>query len=583
MFGGLPAAPGPGASNAASNRLAKTKCSGDGMGVSELAAPHVTPQADAGERFRRARNRKRRRAWATIASIMSDQEVILRALELVRRRLRLARALRDAAIVSGMVAVLLVLWRVLYLFPGRAPLLAAAVLAALLLLVAGVLLLVRSALIARCPLGVAAALADARAGLSDELQSAHWFLQHPAPSPWVEAQVAHAAQSARGLEPAALFPLRFGRRGLVAAGAAPLMVVVAWLVPPLAPPSDAAVTASPEVQASQVQVLREVADQVRDETAARKLREAIAAVESRGATGEEKQRALAEAQRAVEQQDLEAASAREGLYRVADKLRGQQRLEEVAKALEEGDAARAARLVQRMAQAPGAEGREADSSVESRSDERDLERLLDVVARGQGAEQSEAASAAAKETVDRLREIAQQLDTQERLSQSARTLQQLQLSVAQRSQLAAGRFGQQAAQNSTPAPQTGQTSMPGGVMFRTTAVARETTPSAQQEGSKTGSALGDSRADPVLGAKATSLEVQLKQEAVPDRPQQDDRTGAGWFYTESRQQAATLGFEEVRAPAQSELGQSTAVDAVSIRHRRMVKNYFTTLRQDPTP
>jgi len=513
---------------------------------------------------------------------MSDQEVILRALELVRRRLRLSRALRDAAIVSGMVAVLLVLWRVLYLFPGRAVLAATAVLAALLVLVAGLLLLVRSALVARCTLGGAAALADARAGLTDELQSAHWFLQHPTPSPWVEAQVAHAARSAGRLKPAALFPVRFGRRGLIAASAGPLMVVMAWLVPPLAPPSDAAVAALPEAQASQVHVLRELADQVPDETTARKLREAIAAVENRDATTAEKQRALAEAQRALEQQDLQAASAREGLYRLADKLRGQQRLEDVAKALEEGDAARAAKLVRGMASAPGAEGQEGDASVEGRRDERDLERLLDVVARGQGAEQSEAASAAAKETVDRLKEIAQQLDTQERLSQSVRALQQLQLMVAQRSPLAAGRFGQQAAQNSTPAPQTGQTNMPGGMMFRTTAVARETTPSEQQEGSKTGSALGDSRADSVLGTKATSLEVQLKQEAVPDRPRQDDRAGAGWFYTESRQQAATVGFEEVRSGAQSALGQSAALDAVSIRHRRMVKDYFTATRQDTT-
>ena len=514
---------------------------------------------------------------------MSDQEVILRALELVRRRLRLARALRDATIVAGMVAVPLLLWRVLYLFPGRAALLAAAVLTALLLWVAGLLLLARSALVARCTLGAAAALADARAGLIDELQSAHWFLQHPTPSPWVEAQVAHAAQSARRLKPAALFPLRYGRRALIGAAGAALTVVVAWLVPPLAPPSDAAAAALPEAQASQLQVLRDLAGQVQDETTARKLREAIAAVERKGASAEEKQRALAEAQRALEQQDLQAASAREGLYRLADKLRGHKSLEDVAKALEEGDAARAARLVQSMARAPGAEQREGDASAEARSDERDIERLLDVVARGQGAEQSEVASAAAKETVDRLREIAQQLDTQERLSQSARALQQLQLAVAQRSPLAAGRFGQQAAQNSTPAPQTGQTNMPGGMMFRTTAVARETTPSAQQEGSKTGSALGDSRADAVLGAKATSLEVQLKQEAVPDRPRENDRAGSGWFYTESRRQSSTLGFDDVRARTESALGQSGALDAVSIRHRRMVKDYFTAMRQDATP
>jgi len=69
---------------------------------------------------------------------------------------------------------------------------------------------------------------------------------------------------------------------------------------------------------------------------------------------------------------------------------------------------------------------------------------------------------------------------------------------------------------------------------------------------------------------------------VPDRPRQDDRAGAGWFYTESRQQAATVGFEDVRAPARSALGQSAALDAVSIRHRRMVKDYFTATRQDTT-
>ena len=68
---------------------------------------------------------------------MSNREVILQALERVRRRLELGRALHDAATVLGIVAVGLLLWRVLHIFAGSAPAVAAAVLAALLLWVGG--------------------------------------------------------------------------------------------------------------------------------------------------------------------------------------------------------------------------------------------------------------------------------------------------------------------------------------------------------------------------------------------------------------------------------------------------------------
>jgi hypothetical protein len=384
-----------------------------------------------------------------------------------------------------------------------------------------------------------------------------------------------------------LLPLRLERRELIGGGAAALLIAAAWLVPPLAPPSDAAAAeALPEAQASQVQLLRELIGQTQDEATAKKLQQALAAFERKTATGEEKQRALSEAQRAIDQQDLQAASAREGLYRLADKLRGNKRLEEVARALEEGDAARAARLMQQMAAPHDSINRQdEDAPSERRDEERDLERLLNEAAKGEDrAGQSEAGSAAAREAVDRLNEIAQQLEVQDQLSRAARALQQLQLAVAQRSPLSAGRFGQQAAQNSTPAPQSGQTSMPGGMMFRTTAVARETTASQQQEGSKTGSARGDSQADPVLGAKATPLEVQLKQEAIAGQRQEEDKGAAkSWFYTDSQQQKSILGFEDTRARSGFTLGQSTAFDGVSIRHRQIVKDYFMALRQDTPP
>jgi hypothetical protein len=518
---------------------------------------------------------------------MSDQEVILRALELVRRRLQLTRALHEAATVFGMVAVALLLWRVLHIFAGYAPVVAAAVLVALLLWVTGLLLLARSLFVAGCTLGAAAAAADSQAGLKDELKSAHWFLQHPTPSPWIDAQVVRAAQSARRLNAAALLPLRFERRELVSAGAAALLIVMAWLVPPLAPPSDAAAAdASPGAQAGQVRLLRELIGQARDDVSAKALKQALAGFESKNATAEERQRALSEAQRAIEQKHLQIASTREGLYRLADKLRGNKRLEEVAGALDEGDAARAARLMQQMAgSADPIKGQEKNPSGGQQEEEQKLERLLKEAAKSEdNTAPPGAAAAAAKGAVDRLKEIAQQLEAQDQLSQASRALQQLQLTVAQRSALSAGRFSQQAAQNSTPAPQSGQTNMPGGMMFRTTAVARETSASEQQEGSKTGSALGDSRADPVLGAKATPLEVQLKQEAIATSRQEDDKSAAkSWFYADSQQQTSIVGLDDVRARSGFTLGQSTALDGVSIRHRQIVKDYFTGLRQDAAP
>ena len=110
-------------------------------------------------------------------------------------------------------------------------------------------------------------------------------------------------------------------------------------------------------------------------------------------------------------------------------------------------------------------------------------------------------SAAMKEAVDRLNKIAQQLDVQGQMNQASSALSQLQLSVAQRSALSAGRFGQQAANSSMPSPETGNTVMPGGVMFRAGAVAKESMRSQDSEGAKTGDAAGESQADPLFGAK----------------------------------------------------------------------------------
>ena len=77
---------------------------------------------------------------------------------------------------------------------------------------------------------------------------------------------------------------------------------------------------------------------------------------------------------------------------------------------------------------------EPGAAVGAREQDKDLERLLKDAAQGEDkAAQREISSAAAKEAVDRLNQIAQQLESQARLKQAAQALSQLQLAVAQRS------------------------------------------------------------------------------------------------------------------------------------------------------
>src|SRR5206468_4121805 len=129
---------------------------------------------------------------------MSDQEIILETLGRVQRRLHMSDLLHDAAIVLGLLAVAVSLCRVLHVAGDHTPALSAvSILIALLLLLAGLLMLVQRTVTRRTSLSRAAAEADVRAVLNDELKTAYWFIAHPSVSPWTAAQIERAARSAR--------------------------------------------------------------------------------------------------------------------------------------------------------------------------------------------------------------------------------------------------------------------------------------------------------------------------------------------------------------------------------------------------
>jgi len=121
--------------------------------------------------------------------------------------------------------------------------------------------------------------------------------------------------------------------------------------------------------------------------------------------------------------------------------------------------------------------------------------------------------------------------------------------------------------------------MPGGIMFRSAAVAQEKKASEQQEGSKTGTAMGESQADAPLGRKATPLGVQLKKEAVGGEPEDQQEAAKNWFYAESKEQRSIIELREIESRNSFAQAQSGTAEGISVRHRQIVKDYFMHLRE----
>ena len=366
---------------------------------------------------------------------------ILGALAEVRRRLRLNFALRDGLLLAALVVLGLLAWRLLHVFGDNAPAASAlTILIALLLAMGIVLRLGANRLRARVTLAHAATVADARAGLRDELSTAYWFSSQAQSSPWVSAQAARAARSVEQLEGARVVPLRLPAAGSAALAGGLVALALAWTITPLAalePGRLGHAQLSPD-QARQIETIRALIGQTPGDEAARKLEQALRTLERKEASPQEKRLALEQVQEAVEQRTLEAASAREGLQRLAAHVRSAQGMEEVAAALDQGDAKAAVRRPEKLAGArlgESAAGRAA-LDAERAAREKNLERLLQeaAAAGGKRLEQRQAAAAAMKEAVDRLKKISEQLEVQGRLSESAQSLQQFQqLAVAQRS------------------------------------------------------------------------------------------------------------------------------------------------------
>jgi len=513
-------------------------------------------------------------------------QAIASALSRVERRLRLNWILSAGALLAWLAILVLIVWRALRWFGDVLP--AASALVTLIGILAGlgVLALLVAKLAVRWSAPArAAAEADRRGGLKDELTSAYWFLQESPGSEWVSAQLERAARTARGLEPARLVPLRVP--GAVVGGFAVSLIFLAglWVAAPLVPASGGLALAQDgtgDAERSQIRALRAVMEALPDSDAARKLEAALDVLEDAAATPEQRRQALAQAQDAMQRVRLEAAATRDGLRRLSQMLTAQPGMEAVADALAKGDAKQAAELLAQMQQKAATPESGAASSTPEPADgtarEKTLEQALLEATESPGGAQAPSAEAV-QHAVDRLNEIARELEAANYVNEAWHTVRGPQMDVAQSTPLTASRFAQQTTANGTPSPASGETPMGGGTTFRSAALGDGPGRTEQEGGTRAGDAMGDGPPDALLGGSGERLEAQLTQAGIQVEEQEGEDQSQTWFYVESQQQKAFTGVRNVEARGRFAAADQGANQGISIQHRQIVKDYFMTLRE----
>ncbi len=509
---------------------------------------------------------------------MSERDVLLRTLDSVAARMQVSRAL-DALTRALLVALACGVGAALLQWAagpaaGRGALgLSGAVLLAVLV---GALAIARLSLRPRVDRKAAAREADRRAAAHDLFSSSLDFSASAPQAPWTALVQRRAAEAAAALDPRRVAPVELPPWAPVIL----LLVIVLgalWSLPPLAarPEAEAAATAPRDSDplAAELRALSEEAAQRGDAQARAQLDAAIAAIDRDGLTDEQRRRALDAARDAIARRALEAEADWEQLRRVAQSLEGKPEFREVAKALKERDAAKAAEALRKVAGERG-EKPGPDQSAGAQVKPEELKEALQGAAQEARDAQGET-SGRFQKAVRGLEELAAKLDIQQRANQAARKLDAKSLSLQRAATVAANRYGQQ---EGTPsgdgAPETGSANISGGTMFRMGAVAQEKE-ATQREGGRAGDASGSAEGSEVLGDKsAPRPKATYQLERIADRPGEEGGESEDVFYAASRQGEARTASAPPPPVYRAVTEQAMSPERVALRHRSLVREYF---------
>lgn len=520
---------------------------------------------------------------------MNHREIIFDMLRRIGRRLWVRQALREVAFGTCVVLFLLVALQLVRhalgpvsLLTGLDPLVFAAPFLIVLVVYFG------WRLTRRVSLARAAGEADVRGGLKDELKSAYWFISRADASPFAQMQVGRAAATAERLDPAKIVPGKPPRSLFAALALGLLLVLTTSLDPQLSHSWQVhetvlgATDEAPDPRA----LLQDLTDNAQVE----RLDRALAALQDEEVSREEKLLAAAAARDAIEQVNIEAVAARETLAQLAEALKANPELAEVAKALREGRSEEALGLLKEMQTAArdqtGAPGSDDGEQGRRKTGEAasGAEQALQKAARELGGVTARLNEDAMAQVMSAIESADDQIEAQTRVNQIRRRTDQSAAATEQRSTLTASQFSSPPtnALNPTPSPDSGNADILGGTLYRQGAVVRSEDDDGPSDHSRVGSSSGDAEALPLEGTATQRLDAQLKLETLQRRDQGEDSGDdkeQEWFYSASPEQKSKLGFVELRDGQNFDREDATRFESIPVRQKQIVKDYFLNLHE----
>jgi hypothetical protein len=515
---------------------------------------------------------------------MEDREIIIGLLRAVAKRMRIARVMQEVGFAACVVLFALVAFRLVRpRLDGALGQLDQPVLIAGLFIFCAYILYQA---FKRVPISRAAALADSRLPLHDELKSAYWFASHSDASEFVRVHIANAAKTAKRLSGASVMPLKLPRNLLVAGLLGLMLIAAMWSSSDLVRAGTASGLRQTQSDAGVKSARALLAATEADDEEIKQLDRALSIFERDDATRQELQKAMIDARGAVDKVNMRASIAREGLAKLARAMRGHPELEAIAAALEEGRTADAITMLQQLraesSPQPGEDdGVEQPGVARTKESDTDLQHAIGQTAR----DLSRIAGGLNDETLSRLIENIENADESMQMQTRANAtesrmgeMETIHFANTEGSELPPAGFGDEGARpTATPSPDTGNTDLRGGTMFRQGTIAPGDADKGD-DGSTTGSPSGDAASLALEGRATRRLDAQLEQKRVRVGSRDDaaDKDGdeSAWFYSASQQQASESALVDVRARDDYARADVVRQGHVPIQQRQAVRDYF---------
>jgi len=284
---------------------------------------------------------------------MTDKDVILRFLEKAEKRARSNKRFNEIATTLAIAFIIPVAFKLLdlvFLFRARTVSLFFG------FWLVGTLAWMVWRIRGRNSLAQVAASIDRKVSLNDQLKTAYWFIRNPRQSEWVDAQIQRTAKEAGRIRIDALYPRKFPRTSLIAAGLLFLLVALNfvplslnhnWVYLQAAPPFS--LSEAERTNLEKALQLLEKAKSEENAQLAEKIQELIDQLQQGDISLDDAVKQLDALKDELEAGDLDSANMTNGLEQMAAILRQAKALQPAALPMGKGQLDEAASQMRRVA------------------------------------------------------------------------------------------------------------------------------------------------------------------------------------------------------------------------------------------